>query len=237
MARLFGKSATKTHSSNSIGEKKALFLEQDSLLIFRNPIIAGNLQRLSQLPPQTDIHEWMATNSLAFFTHVNVQFGAVSEMCTQQTCPVMSAGKETFDWLDDRKGKAKSTRVPAKQFINSALTQIQEQLRDEEIFPTKFGFEFPVDFVSIVRKIFRTYFAILAHIYHHHFHETHRLDLHDGLNTLFLHFMVFVLEFSLLEPKEYSCMEELFIKLQAIAADAAKHPQSEDDLSAHGSAP
>ena len=99
------------------------------------------------------------------------------------------------------------------------------------------GFEFPVDFVSIVRKIFRTYFAILAHIYHHHFHETHRLDLHDGLNTLFLHFMVFVLEFSLLEPKEYSCMEELFIKLQAIAADAAKHPQSEDDLSAHGSAP
>ena len=45
----------------------------------------------------------------------------------------------TFEWLDDKKGGKKSTRVPAKQFIDSSLTQIQKQLQDERIFPTKFG--------------------------------------------------------------------------------------------------
>ncbi len=45
----------------------------------------------------------------------------------------------TFEWLDDKKGNKKSTRVPAKQFIDSSLTQIHKQLQDERIFPTKFG--------------------------------------------------------------------------------------------------
>ncbi len=29
--------------------------------------------------------------------------------------------------------------MPAKQFIDSSLTQIHKQLEDESIFPTKFG--------------------------------------------------------------------------------------------------
>ena len=45
----------------------------------------------------------------------------------------------TFEWLDDRKVSKKMTKVPAKQFIDTALSQIQKQLRDESIFPTKFG--------------------------------------------------------------------------------------------------
>ena len=90
------------------------------------------------------------------------------------------------------------------------------------------GFEFPVEFVPTVRKIFRTYFAILAHIYYHHFQEVLRLALHDGLNTLFLHFMYFVQEFSLLEPKEYSCMEEFVTKLMQLDQDWAKRPLSDD---------
>lgn len=44
----------------------------------------------------------------------------------------------SFDWLEDRKG-SKKTRLPAKQFIDTSLAQIQRQLRDEQIFPTKFG--------------------------------------------------------------------------------------------------
>ena len=88
------------------------------------------------------------------------------------------------------------------------------------------GFEFPVEFIPTVRKIFQTYF--LAHMYYHHFQEILRLALHDGLNTLFLHFMYFVQEFSLLEPKEYSCMEEFITKLMQLDQDWAKRPLSDE---------
>ena len=43
-----------------------------------------------------------------------------------------------FDWLEDKKGNKKH-KTPAKQYINTALEQIQKILQDEEQFPTKFG--------------------------------------------------------------------------------------------------
>ena len=56
------------------------------------------------------------------------------------SCSVpMHTHVRTFEWLDDRKVSKKLTKVPAKQFIDTALSQIQKQLRDESIFPTKFG--------------------------------------------------------------------------------------------------
>ena len=45
----------------------------------------------------------------------------------------------TFDWLDDRRGGKRLTKLPARQFIDTALTYIQKQLQDESLFPTKFG--------------------------------------------------------------------------------------------------
>ena len=90
------------------------------------------------------------------------------------------------------------------------------------------GFDFPSDFMTIVKKTFRTYFAIIAHIYYHHFNVIKSLGLNDGLNTLFLHFMYFVQEFKLLEPKELSCLEELLKVLIEIEKDLARNPPAED---------
>lgn len=94
------------------------------------------------------------------------------------------------------------------------------------------GYEFPVDFIPMVRRIFRTYFAILAHIYHHHFHDIRALDLHDGLNSLFLHFVYFVQEFSLVEAKEMQCLEDLIQKLIQLDQDMAKCPNADDFIDA-----
>lgn len=48
------------------------------------------------------------------------------------------SSRRSFDWLEDKKG-SKKTRLPAKQFIDTSLAQIQRQIRDEQTFPTKFG--------------------------------------------------------------------------------------------------
>ena len=50
----------KTTSASSIDDKKPLFLEPGSLVVYHT--VAGKLHHLSKLPPKTDIHEWLATN-------------------------------------------------------------------------------------------------------------------------------------------------------------------------------
>ncbi|XP_003385641.1 PREDICTED: MOB kinase activator 2-like [Amphimedon queenslandica] len=217
MAFLFRNSDKKSQHTGQ--EEKRHFLEHDSNMII--PSVAGKLQQLIRLPPLTDIHEWLATNSLAFFTQINIQVGVVSQLCTQSTCAQMSAGSQVFELDIEKKKKVK---MHAKQYIDTVMMNIQKQLGDEQTFPTKFGYEFPFDFVQIVRKLFRQYFIILAHIYFHHYHQFKRLQLHDGLNTLFLHFVYFVTEFSLIDPKELSLLDDLIEKLKTQEQALAKQP-------------
>lgn len=71
------------------------------------------------------------------------------------------------------------------------------------------GREFPSSFESLVKKICRYLFHVLAHIYSSHFKETLALELHGHLNTLYIHFILFAREFNLLDPKETAIMDDL----------------------------
>lgn len=71
------------------------------------------------------------------------------------------------------------------------------------------GREFPSSFEALVKKICRHLFHVLAHIYSSHFKETLALELHGHLNTLYVHFILFAREFSLLDPKETAVMDDL----------------------------
>lgn len=42
----------------------------------------------------------------------------------------------------DTEKRTKKSKMHAKQFIDTVMTNIQKQLRDERIFPTKFGNHF-----------------------------------------------------------------------------------------------
>lgn len=88
------------------------------------------------------------------------------------------------------------------------------------------GYDFPYDFVQIVRKVFRQFYIILAHIYFHHFLDFKRLQLHDGLNTLFLHFAYFVSEFSLVDPKDLLLLDDLIEKLKSYEDTLAQQPKN-----------
>ena len=89
--------------------------------------------------------------------------------------------------------------------------------------------EFPQDLFQIIKKIYRYYFHILAHLYHNHFHEYLNLGVHDCLNTLFLHFVYFVQEFQLLDGRELSPLEDFIQKLISVDKDLQKHPPKEDE--------
>ncbi|XP_035251067.1 MOB kinase activator 2-like [Anguilla anguilla] len=89
------------------------------------------------------------------------------------------------------------------------MSLVQKLVTDDDIFPTKYGKEFPNSFESLVKKICRYLFHVLAHIYWAHFGQTVALELQGHLNTLYTHFAVFVREFNLVDPKETAIMEDL----------------------------
>ncbi|XP_016091652.1 MOB kinase activator 2-like [Sinocyclocheilus grahami] len=118
----------------------------------------------------------------------------------------MTACNTIYYWYDER---GKKTKCTAPQYVDLVMTFVQKLVTDEDIFPTKYGKDFPNSFESLVKKVCRYLFHVLAHIYWAHFKETVALELQGHLNTLYTHFIVFVREFNLVEPKETCIMDDL----------------------------
>lgn len=80
-----------------------------------------------------------------------------------------------------------------------------------------FGFaanDFPSSFESIVRKILRLLFHVLAHLYHCHFREVVLLNLHAHLNCVFAHLTLFNARFCLIDSKETEILHDLVMALK-----------------------
>ena len=71
-----------------------------------------------------------------------------------------------FNWQDDR---GKSIRVTAPQYFDFAMTWCQQRITNQEIFPTKFGDQFPFDYLINVKQIIEFIWVIICHIYHSHY--------------------------------------------------------------------
>lgn len=69
--------------------------------------------------------------------------------------------------------------------------------------------EFPSSFESIVRKILRLLYHVVAHIYHCHFREVAELELHAHLNCVFAHLTLLNQRFNLIDPKETEILGDL----------------------------
>lgn len=53
---------------------------------------SGDLHEAVKLPPGEDLNEWIAVNTVDFFNQINMLYGTLTEFCTAESCPVMSAG-------------------------------------------------------------------------------------------------------------------------------------------------
>lgn len=71
------------------------------------------------------------------------------------------------------------------------------------------GVPFPPNFKSTVKSILRRLFRVYAHIYNHHFAHVCALSVEAHLNTSYRHFLLFVTEFDLVDPKELAPLVEL----------------------------
>jgi len=180
---------------------------------------SGNLKLAVKLPEGEDLNEWLAVNTVDFFNQINMLYGTITEFCTPQACPIMSAGpKYEYHWADGTTIK-KAIKVSAPEYVDYLMSWTQNQLDDETIFPSKIGVPFPPKFQSLVRNIFKRLFRVYAHIYHSHFPKIVSLGEEAHLNTSFKHFIYFVQEFNLVEKKELAPLQELISQLVNKSSD------------------
>ena len=91
------------------------------------------------LPEGEDLNEWIAVNTVDFFNQINMLYGTITEFCTEERCPIMSAGpKYEYHWADGQTVK-KPIKCSAPKYIDYLMTWVQDQLDDETLFPIKIG--------------------------------------------------------------------------------------------------
>ncbi|CAG0918365.1 unnamed protein product [Notodromas monacha] len=207
-----GRGRRKERSGDGVGqsaEEQKLYL-QDQVL--ERKLTNADLRTLTVLPAGLDYNEWLASHTIAFFNHVNLIYGTISEYCTISGCPEMTGpGLRQYLWFDE---KGKKTKVAAPQYIDYVMTFVQKTLSDESIFPTKFEGDFPASFESLVKKILGLLFHVIAHLYHGHFKEIVLLNLHSHLNCLFAHLILFNHQYRMIDDKETNVLEDLVVALQ-----------------------
>ncbi|XP_041693649.2 MOB kinase activator 2 isoform X6 [Coregonus clupeaformis] len=214
------KSKTKPNGKKPPAEEKKQYLEAEFTKV---RVVDFDLKELVVLPREIDLNEWLASNTTTFFNLINLQYSTISEFCTGDTCQAMTACNTIYYWYDER---GKKTKCTAPQYVDFVMSLVQKLVTDEDIFPTKYGKEFPNAFEALIKKICRYLFHVLAHLFWAHFKETVALDLQGHLNTLYAHFIVFVREFNLVDPKETCIMDDLSEILCAPAPPAPAAPSS-----------
>jgi len=211
MSFLFGNNKNRTFKPKkriAEGSRQAELLKRATATLG-----SGNLKLAVKLPEGEDENEWIAVNIVDFFNQISMLYGTITEYCTPDRCPVMSAGpKYEYLWSDGASVK-KPIKYSAPQYIDYLMTWIQDQLDDEAIFPSKIGVNFPKNFKEVARTIMKRLFRIYAHIYYQHFQDVEQLKEEAHLNTSFKHFVLFTNEFKLIETKELIPLQDLIDKL------------------------
>lgn len=199
--------------SHKKGDKK----EQISALIKENIVTlgTGNMSAAVKLPDGEDLKEWLSVNTVDFYNEIQQLYEAIGTHCTKESCPKMTAGKaRTYLWADGVRVK-KPIACSAPEYVSYLMNWVEANINDENVFPIEYGNEFPKDFINIVKTIFKRFFRVYAHIYHHHYKVVAAGGAQAHLNTCFKHFLYFVEEFSLVKPADMAPLTELIKNFKA----------------------
>ena len=92
------------------------------------------MQMAVELPAGEDFNEWLAVNTIEFYNEsmgilvnalVNVLYGILTEFCTQEGCPIMSAGpKYEYLWADGHSVKT-PLKVSASEYIDFLMAWVE----------------------------------------------------------------------------------------------------------------
>jgi len=194
-----------------------------STLLMERQKTLGSVELWEQvkLPEGASENEWLAVNTIDIFNDLTLLTGALRDVCTEASCPVMRAGHFVFSWCDGEMVKTPK-RVSAPRYYALLLNWVEGQLRN---FPVEPGEPFPPNFRKSVRVIYKRLFRIYAHVYHSHFKEMVDGEADAHLNHSFKHFIYLVKEFHLIEDAELEPLKEaVALCMRQIVRDTGVDP-------------
>eukprot|EP00602_Paraphysomonas_sp_CaronLab_P000029 CAMPEP_0185026082 /NCGR_PEP_ID=MMETSP1103-20130426/9842_1 /TAXON_ID=36769 /ORGANISM="Paraphysomonas bandaiensis, Strain Caron Lab Isolate" /LENGTH=188 /DNA_ID=CAMNT_0027559535 /DNA_START=212 /DNA_END=778 /DNA_ORIENTATION=+ len=168
---------------------------------------SGNMREAVALPPGEDLNEWLAVNTVDFFNEVSLVWGITCD----STMPVFAAGEGfppgfEYFWADGVKIK-NPIRCSSTEYVDYVMTWVEEQINNEQVFPTSSDNPFPRNYMAVVKQIYTRIFRIFAIIYTHHFSRLEELAAVAHLNTSFKHFCFFIWQFDLVDPRELDALQ------------------------------
>lgn len=105
----------------------------------QNTLRIGDMNTAVELPKGEDLNEWLAVNVIEFYNEISLFYGCLTEFCTKENCPKMSAGpKYEYRWADAA-SQRNPAEVSASEYIDYLMTWIEKELSNEELFPCKSG--------------------------------------------------------------------------------------------------
>jgi len=163
-------------------------------------LVKGNFKTIVMQPKYVDPNEWVAVNIFDFYTNLNEFYGCLTECCTQQSCPTMSAGPTlNYVWIQDRK----KVTLSAPTYIDSVMSTVQNLLDDENVFPTKDSKPFDENtFHRTVHDVYIQLLRVFAHLYHAHYTHILHLRAEPHFNSLFAHFLAFGAQYHLFDERD-----------------------------------
>lgn len=168
-----------------------------------------NLRDAVKLPIDESENEWIAKNIFDFHKQICMLYGTIIADCN---CPKMTAGKK-YEYLWCHGPKREPVDCNAPKYIHHVLDWVQEQLDDEDVFPScSLDKDFPPDFTNICQTIAKRLLRIYAHVYHHHLDKVNKLKEEAHMNTSLKHFIYFVQEFNLVTSSDLDPLKEFIGK-------------------------
>ena len=170
---------------------------------------SGDLRVTVALPEGEDREEWLACFVVDFYNQLKMLWAPLSDFITPERYPTMRAGPAVeYLWQDD-KSYRRPTALPAREYVEHVFAWLQDNIEDENKFPSELGVPFAKGFDSLVRNMCKRMFRIYAHMYCEHFALVAALGIEAHLNTSFKQFVFFVREFELVDDREFAPVREL----------------------------
>ena len=176
-------------------------------------LVKGSFKTIVKLPKYVDLKEWVALNVFEFYTNLSQFYSVIQEYVTPEQYPTMNAGPGVdYLWLD---ANNKNIILPANQYIDLALSWINNKITDRSLFPTSNGIQFAANFPRDVQRIMIQMFRIIAHIYYHHFDKIVHLSLEAHWNSFFAHFISFINEYRIIDEREIMPLRKLITAFES----------------------
>lgn len=179
-------------------------------------------------PEEFALEDWIRVHLIDLFNDLKVLYGSIADhICTNESCPEMSAGPcYTYLWAD---GETVVTpeQVSAPQYVGYLINWITKQMQNPLVFPeaelqeerhlTMPGGGDNSQFIRCAKIMLKRMFRVYAHIYHSHLDHFISLRTESQLNLRFKRFIHFVLEFHLVDKKELYALRRLISNFVGVA--------------------